>query len=547
MDKLQNSDGSSGLRSRSPADDDFFLRCSDATPIEFVSLSGLDPSSRNLLIDEYDSDDGTRVDAILADVHRIMDCLYVEELDEAKLTSVNLTATQQVQTPVSVDELIFELCGAAGLKEAMTSDDVTPTASSSRKLSSANDEQMNQDENILQLLDRNMEITETNLTSEALVVSERMEQKSRKFYANGNNIKLNLLNTQLTSFKNHQDAPSPASLLVNQAEKSLIRKNGKKRSVDDNVINSVLPSTVERKDTSSFSKVGLKIFKRSKSENSEYFNEKLHSPTYQYQDKEEKPTFSMQRQPPKEKKKLSATLSLPDKSVSIRKVLSPVKRKISSNREPNDSKKLSNDDANCTCSAQLQEENRLRSQVQSSRDTPDEKHNKVDKSVGGTLKKNLWTIEKKLGLNFPRSPSGEERNFTETHQLHCAVNKENQNESFSITLDEESLKVDSFGSPIVLKRRNKVSAKSTKCASVCLEDHNCCLEVDGKKRASASPRLIRQYRLNFSQPLPYPSSPKEQPSPKQIPTTLSKKTFPRVDSEPSECNFCLSVKLQLFT
>ena len=519
MEKLRSSDGNSGLSNRTRSNDEFFLN-SDATRIDFIPITGLDPSSRDVIIDSYDSDEGTTLDAVLANVHRMMDCLPDEEFDAASLTSSNFftTEAQNVKPPKSVDDLIFELCGDAGLKEANAA---------SGGQSEGNGDINKQFEKTK--IARKNEITETHLLSGAQAIADEsaQEAESNNFRVDENNIKLNLLNKQVSSLENLQVAPSLETISVNQAKKPLIRENGNKGAAPNESDNWKLK--IEIKDKSTTSKARLNIFKSGKSETDECLSEHVAKCSDQQQQMQRPKSIMQQlRQPQKEKKKQSANLGFPDKTSSIRHVISNGKRKTSSSKEPKDIKQNPTVNSNCSC-FNLQEDNassRLRNnsvyQLQSSKNVPDEKvTNKTDKTTGGTSKKNFWTREKKRGLSLLRSPSTEERNILEQQELELATDKRiNENKAILLNSVERKLTVDYLHTPNELRSRS--TGKNAKYSSACLEDYNCA-ETNQKKRTSASPRLIRKFRINFPHPHPV----------KHLTPTENKKAFPRVDSEPS--------------
>ena len=501
--------------------DESFWECSDAPSFDFVSLSGLNQSSGDVILDQYDSDDGSRLDAVLANVHRLMDCLKVVEIDESSLTSDNLVAkaTQKLKTPESVDELILELCGdntsqmdkdveKAGLPEA----NPKPAAHScdEKDLREAND-RSNKDVIEPLLVELLKEGNDLAMTSEGAETSNSYVNKKT-------NIKLNLLNKQ-EPIPNFEDAqvsnkslPSPETSTFISTKKA----NGENEKVLI-IANHVKPklSSKDQPDLSDIKSNGKKIFKKAKSENSSYFNSKiLKVNSTQDNDSSKQPVTDSDYRP-KEKKKLSASLSFAEKSTGNLRLFLPLKRKTSNNKEPGESRKISTE-VKCA-NSKTQNEDYLRNNsafaMQDLKSIPDEKSNKTDNKAA--RKKNFWNKEKKLSLGFRRSPSSEGKNFLGTNE----VLKVHPNQAVLVTLEQSNSKPDSLNDSMVLKRRKKPILSGNKALSMYLDDEKT-LEVLAKKRTSASPRLMTKLSTHFS----------------LSPQNESDKKVARVDSEPSKEN-----------
>lgn len=297
---------------------DSLLNFSETSSPDFEISSNSKHSTPSSPAGAYTSEDERSLDAVLANVHHLIDCLNAVENVSEPLTSKELVdiATQSLKTPKTVDDLIFELCGHSDtehqtiknntLQEGAGKDDA-----SNKEIPNCNRRvvQAGANESLL-----NSEISETNLTSdsrqrkvvESLQVAEKSEQKYLNHKEN-NTSKLNCLNQQ-----NHLSSAENVDISAKEASNNI---KGLNFVLDQEVTGSKTDKSQLEKNMNVSRKTSgpeNKFLKKAHSEMSHYFRN-IYEPS---SESDQTPAGSNlspgeQASDRKEKKKLNVALSLP--------------------------------------------------------------------------------------------------------------------------------------------------------------------------------------------------------------------------------------------
>ena len=302
----------------------------------------------------YTSEDEKSLDAVLANVHHLIDCLNAYENKSTPRTSRQLVevAAQHPKTPKTVDDLIFELCGDTTTENQTKKNETPSEIEKENNGSNLNEVPIHDhtaDKEPAQVDSESplkSDLTATTLTSEhqwkAVESAQVAEKSEQKYFFSSKNSgsKLNFLNQQDNSC-GLESAQILQKDVLNDAKTTVSISADE---VTDNQTKKT-KSEAEIKASAETEMSETKLFKKSNSEMSHYFrniyetsnNKQAASGTHSVANEQ-----SIVR---KEKKKLNAALSLPvgkrqqkDNQLYNFKSLLPRKRKQSKDKMQSDLK-----------------------------------------------------------------------------------------------------------------------------------------------------------------------------------------------------------------
>ena len=437
----------------------------DTRSADRFSFTVFNQSSSDAENNFYYIKDESSLDDALANVHRLMDCLDDTKIEEPSFTSDDLaaTATLHPTTPRSVEELICELCGipvpdgpSVDGQVIDESKQLEHVQSKDNSITSSNE---TGEEKKVVYFSNEASFSEPDMTykdqKQASVNSQVAEISTEKYLpVNKNNeAMISVLNKQ-KAVLNVENTPLYNGLRPNDVTFSF--------DLDDSVINrdktaqlkaaageqALTPSETDYVSSEKSRKPTKAMFKKANSENSNFFvkavNKPLCSICAHHHSGDICPAFQQlsAEQDKREKKKLSPTVSLPEKLMSNkRKVRLPLKRKTSKGKEPFDLKFLQTNESECSCFNVYDEAfHRHNSvfEVEHPKGVLDEQQLDKGDKVAVNRKKNFWT---KVPIPFRRSNSIDEEKLTQAAVVSKVFNLES-NQAISVTLNEKNPAVD---------------------------------------------------------------------------------------------------------